>query len=130
MSLQENSSSCLHKGLGLLFFSLRKVQNIIGKVLKKRTWFWISVKWLKLKVINEDILTNGADSKMDELCYIIIDSGNLWRPEVWQNDVKGSMYKVQYYCSYSIFLKRNIIITESIISICNNVLNKCLHVHI
>lgn len=77
MSLQENSSSCLHKGLGLLFFSLRKVQNIIGNVLKKRTWFWISVKWLKLKVINEDILANAVDSKMDELCYIIIDSGNL-----------------------------------------------------
>ena len=130
MSLQETSSSCLHKGLGLLFFSLRKVQNIIGKVWKKRTWFWIKVKWLKLEVINEDSLTNGADSKMDELCYIIIDSGNLWRPEVWQNDVKGSMYKLQYYCSYSIFLKRNIIITESIIPICNNVLNKCLHTHI
>ena len=54
-----------------------KVQNIIGKVWKKRTWFWIKVKWLKFKVINEDSLANGADSKMDELCYIIIDSGNL-----------------------------------------------------
>lgn len=51
---------------------------------------------MKLEVINEKILANGADSKMDELCYIIIDSGNVWRPGAWQNDIKGSMYKLQY----------------------------------
>lgn len=96
--------------------------------LKKGIWFWIRVSCLKQKVINENILTNGSDSKMNALCCVIIVSGNLWGPEVWQNDVEGSMCKLQYYCFDSTLLKRTLVITEAIISVCNDAQSECLHI--
>lgn len=115
--------------VGVIIFSISKSLKYHGKNVEEKGMVWIRTQWLKLKVINENILTNGAESNTNELCYIIIYSGNLWRPEAWQHDIKGSMCKLQYYCSDSIFLERNIVITEPIISICNNAPSKCLHVH-
>lgn len=110
-------------------FSPRKCWNIMLIVLKKRTWFWIRISCLKQKVINKNMLTNDAKSNMNALCCIIIVSGNHWGPEGWQNDVQGSMCKLQYYCFDSTLLKRTLVITEPIISICSDARSKCLHIH-
>lgn len=39
------------------------------------------------------------------------------------------MCKLQYYCFDSTLLKRTLVITEPIISICNDAQSKCLHIH-
>lgn len=39
------------------------------------------------------------------------------------------MCKLQYYCFDSTLLKRTLVITEPIISVCNDAQSKCLHIH-
>lgn len=39
------------------------------------------------------------------------------------------MCKLQYYCFDSTLLKRTLVITEPIISVCNDAQSECLHIH-